>query len=228
MFLDSPAFAIRSPKGVVVDERRTVRARLLAAADDERRRVVRDLHDGAQQRLVHTTVLLRLAQQALERDEGDARALIDNALEQAEAATTELRELAHGILPPVLSRRGLRAAVQALAERAAAPVEVEVSVGRLPAVVEATAYFIVAEALTNVAKHARARACRVSVALEGGVLCVEVVDDGVGGADPCGTGLAGLVDRVAALDGRVEITSRPGAGTRLEAAIPVPAPALAA
>jgi signal transduction histidine kinase len=132
------------------------RARIVAATDDERRRVVRDLHDGAQQRLVHTIVTLTMAQRAMQNDEDNAPALLSEALDNAERATDELRELAHGILPEALTRSGLRAGVDVLASRMSLPVENGVSVGRLPAAVEATAYFVVAESLTNVAKHARA------------------------------------------------------------------------
>ena len=143
------------------------RARIVAAADDERRRVVRDLHDGAQQRLVHTVITLKLAHRAAQNEEKDVPALLTEALDHAEQATAELRELAHGILPAVLTRGGLRAGVDALASRMPVPVENDVSVGRLPAAVEATAYFVVAEALTNVAKHARAGRAEVDGARRG-------------------------------------------------------------
>jgi signal transduction histidine kinase len=200
---------------------RSARARALAAADDERRRVVRDLHDGAQQRLVHTVVLIKLAQQALEREDGEAPALLAEALDQALAATTELRELARGAVPVTLRRGGLRAAAQGLAERSPIPVHVDVSVERLPAVVEATGYFVIAEALTNVAKHARARAARVAATLDGGVLRVQIDDDGVGGADAGGSGLVGLAERVSALDGVFDVRSAPGSGTCIAATIPL-------
>jgi signal transduction histidine kinase len=144
------------------------RARIVAATDEERRRVVRDLHDGAQQRLVHTIVTLKLAHRALQDEEKDLPALLTEALDHAEQATAELRELAHGILPAVLTRGGLRAGVDALASRMPVPVDNGVSVGRLPAVVEASAYFVVAEALTNVAKHARARRAEVTARVEDG------------------------------------------------------------
>jgi signal transduction histidine kinase len=131
------------------------RGRIVAAADEERRRVVRDLHDGAQQRLVHTVVVLKLARQVLEKGADDAPAFVTEAINQAEQANTELRELAHGILPRVLMHGGLRAGVDALAARMPVPVDIDVSVRRLPAPIEATAYLVVAEALTNVAKRAR-------------------------------------------------------------------------
>jgi PAS domain S-box-containing protein len=196
------------------------RARLVAAADDERRRVVRDLHDGAQQRLVHTVITMKLVRRALENGD-DAARLVDDALDQAERANVELRELAHGILPAVLARGGLRAGVEALASRTPVPVDIAVSVDRLPAAVEATAYFVVAEALTNVAKHSRARRAEVAARVEGGTLLVQVRDDGVGGARRIGSGLVGLGDRVAALDGRLRVDSPPGEGTLLAADIPL-------
>jgi signal transduction histidine kinase len=133
----------------------------------------------------------------------------------------DVRELAHGILPSVLTRGGLRAGINALRSRTPVPVEIEVSIDRLPAPVEATAYFVVAEALTNMAKHASAGHAEVVARIEDGMLRVEVHDDGVGGASPDGTGLVGLADRLAVLDGRLEIDSPPGGGTRLTAAIPL-------
>jgi signal transduction histidine kinase len=197
------------------------RARLVEATDEERRRVVRDLHDGAQQRLVHTVVTLKLASQALQPGDAQAGALVSEALEQAERATAELRELSHGILPTVLTRGGLRAGVDALAARMPVPIENDVAVGRLRAVVEATAYFVVAEALTNVAKHAHARHATVTARTEDGTLLVRIRDDGVGGAQADGSGLGGLGDRLAALDGQLHIDSPPGGGTLVAAAIPI-------
>jgi signal transduction histidine kinase len=197
------------------------RARIVAAADDERRRVVRDLHDGAQARLVHTVVTLKLAQRALQNG-ADVSAQLTEALVSGEQATVELRELTHGILPTVLTKGGLRAAVDALASRTPVPVEIDVSVGRLSSAVEATAYFVVAEALTNVAKHAHDAHAEVTARIENGTLEVQVSDDGVGGAQPEGGGLVGLADRLAALDGELRIESPAGGGTLLAAAIPVP------
>jgi signal transduction histidine kinase len=197
------------------------RSRLAAAADDVRRRVVRDLHDGAQQRLVHTVVTIKLATHALDRGE-DPRPLLEEALAQADAANVELRELAHGILPSVLARGGLRAAIETLAHRTPVPVDADLSVDRLPSALEATAYFVVAEALTNVAKYAEAEHARVSACVEHGCLHIEVQDDGVGGARPDGGGLVGLGDRIAALDGRLRIDSPRGGGTRVDAYIPLP------
>ena len=197
------------------------RARIVAAADEERRRVVRDLHDGAQQRLVHTVITLKLATQALQNAHDPLPALVTEALEQAERASTELRELAHGILPEVLTRGGLRASVDALSSRTPVPVENRVSVGRLPAPIEATAYFVVAESLTNMAKHARATGAIVTARIENGTLTVQVRDDGVGGARADGSGLVGLTDRLAALDGRLRVESPAGGGTLIAADIPL-------
>jgi signal transduction histidine kinase len=199
------------------------RARIVAATDEERRRVVRDLHDGAQQRLVHTIITLKLARRAFQSEEADAPALLSEALDHAEQATAELRELAHGILPADLTQGGLRAGIDALASRMSVPVQTDVSVGRLPAAVEATAYFVVAEALTNVAKHARARHAAVATHVEDGTLRVQVRDDGIGGARPDGSGLVGLADRLAALDGRLRVESPTDGGTVLAADIPFPA-----
>jgi signal transduction histidine kinase len=196
------------------------RARIVAAADEERRRVVRDLHDGAQQRLVHTVVTLKLARRALEND-GGAPALVTEALKHAEEATAELRELAHGILPSVLTRGGLRAGVVALASRMPVPVDIGISVERFPSAVEATAYFIVAEALTNVAKHAHARHAQVTARVTDGALQMQVRDDGVGGARPDGGGLLGLADRLGVLDGSLRVDSPSDGGTLIAADIPI-------
>jgi signal transduction histidine kinase len=198
------------------------RARIVAATDEERRKVVRDLHDGAQQRLVHTIITLKLARRAVQNEREDAAALLTEALDHAEQATAELRELAHGILPAVLTHGGLRAGVDALASRMPVPVENSVSVGRLPAAVEATAYFVVAEALTNVAKHARAERAAVTARVEDGTLVVHVRDDGGGGAQRNGSGLTGLTDRLAALDGELRVESPADRGTVVAATIPLP------
>jgi signal transduction histidine kinase len=193
----------------------------VAVTDDERRRVVRDLHDGAQQRLVHTIITLKLARRALQNEQENVPALLTEALDHAERTNVELRELAHGILPSVLTCGGLRRGVEALASRMPVPVELGVSVGRLPAAAEATAYFVVAEALTNVAKHSRARRAEVTARVERGALRVCVRDDGVGGARPDGSGLVGLGDRLAALDGRLRVESPPSGGTLVAADIPL-------
>jgi signal transduction histidine kinase/ketosteroid isomerase-like protein len=198
------------------------RTRIVAATDEERRRVVRDLHDGAQQRLVHTIITLKLARRAVQNEREDAAALLTEALDHAEQATAELRELAHGILPAALTQGGLLAGVDALASRMPLPVENGVSVGRLPAAVEATAYFVVAEALTNVAKHARAERAAVTARVEDGTLVVHVRDDGVGGAQRNGSGLTGLTDRLAALDGELRVESPADRGTVVAATIPLP------
>jgi signal transduction histidine kinase len=198
---------------------RCLRLLLARARTEERRRIARDLHDGAQERLVHTILALKLAQH--ERDAGEASRLVDTALAEAQAAHAELRRLVRGTRPTVLGH-GLQAGVCALAERAPLPVDVEICVGRLPERVETAVYFLIAEALTNVAKHAHARAARIEACRSGGVLRVEVSDDGVGGADPNGNGLAGLRDRVAALGGEFAVTPARACGTRVAAAIPLP------
>jgi signal transduction histidine kinase len=192
---------------------------VLAAGDDARRRVVRDLHDGAQQRLVHTMITLKLAQGALHQNRSDAEALLAEALDNAERAM-ELRELAHGILPSLLTR-GLRAGVDSIGSRLDLPVEVDVSSERLPPDIEASAYFVVAEAVTNVVKHARATRATVWAAADEGALTLEVRDDGVGGANPDGHGLMGIADRVDALGGRLRIESPDGDGTVLAARVPL-------
>jgi signal transduction histidine kinase len=203
------------------DQLTASRARVLAAADDARRRVVRDLHDGAQQRLVHTIVTLKLARQALGAGRPDAEALVAEALGHADEAITELRELSHGILPSTLLRGGLGAAVDAVASRLDLAVDVDISTGRLPRDIEASAYFIVAEALTNVVKHAGASRALVSAAVDDGGLRVEVRDDGVGGANAEGYGLVGIADRVDALGGELTIESGNGGGTVLVARLPL-------
>ena len=199
-------------------------ARILAAADDERRRIERDLHDGAQQRLVALNVLLGVVETKLEKDPAAAGPLVARAREEATEAVKELRELARGIHPALLADRGLIAALEALAARAPFNVEISgVPEHRLPPAVEATAYFITAEALTNVAKYAGDEAqATVDLLEDRGRLRVTVRDDGGGGADPRrGTGLRGLNDRVAALDGRFEVTSPPGGGTTVIAELPL-------
>jgi len=197
------------------------RRRIVAASDEARRRIVRDLHDGAQQRLVHTVITLKLARRALAKGAENGPLLIDEAIGNAEQATAEVRELAHGILPSVLTHGGLRAGIDALGSRTPVPVETDVSVERLPPPVEATAYFVVAEALTNVAKHSSAGHVAVVARIEDGMLRVEVRDDGVGGASPDGTGLVGLQDRVEALGGTIRIESLAGSGTCVAATLPI-------
>jgi signal transduction histidine kinase len=201
---------------------RASRARLVEAGDAERRRLGRDLHDGAQQRLVALMIELQLAREHFESDPATAKAMVDSALNNAQEAVHELRDLAAGIHPAVLSQRGLDAALESLASRASVPVELDSSLPeRLPSPVETAAYFVVAEALTNVAKYAQATHAHVEVRRENGHAVIAIRDDGIGGADATsGTGLRGLSDRVGALDGALEIHSRPGEGTLIRARIP--------
>jgi len=194
------------------------RARIVTEADAARRRVARDLHDGAQQRLVSVVMNLQMA---LEKDADGARPLVDDALEQAREGLEELRELAAGIHPSILTNRGLRAASQSLARRAKLPVDVDVPAERFPPHVEAAAYFVIAEALTNVLKHAEASRAHVRAREDDGRLVVEVEDDGRGGAHLEGSGLQGLEDRAAALGGSLELDSPPGSGTRLRLSLPL-------
>jgi signal transduction histidine kinase len=203
------------------DDLRAASARLVAAGDAARRRIERDLHDGAQQRLVSLSVTLNLARKNAEPGSRTA-ALLDSAMAELTAGLAELRELARGIHPAVLTERGLDPALQGLAARAPLPVRVSAAVeGRLPPAVEAAAYFVVMEALTNVAKYASATAAEVTVEQVNGGVVIDVQDDGVGGADPAaGSGLAGLADRVAALGGRLMVDSPPGGGTVVRAEMP--------
>ena len=212
---------LRDAERIRLEEVRASRSRVVQAADAERRRLVRDLHDGAQQRLVHTVVTLKLARRSFAEDPDAASALVNEALDHAEQATAELRELAHGILPSVLTRGGLRAGIDALASRMHLPVRTNVSVGRLPAAIEATAYFIVAEGLTNVVKHSRAARAEIGAVLKNGALQVQVRDDGVGGAKRNAGGLLGLEDRLASLNGTLEVESPTGGGTLITASIPL-------
>ncbi len=206
-----------------VEELRASRARIVEAGTAERRRLERNLHDGAQQRLVALSLSMRLAQSKLRKDPDAAEELLGGAQEELTRALEELRELARGIHPAVLSDRGLRPALEALAGRSPVPVELRgTPPERLPPAVEAAAYFVVAEALTNVVKYANASQAHVQVSRSNGHAVVEVADDGCGGADPGrGSGLRGLADRVSALDGTLELRSPEGAGTLLRAEIPV-------
>jgi signal transduction histidine kinase len=198
------------------------RARLVSTADEERRRLERNLHDGAQQRLVSLSLVLRQVQGSLAGDPGEADELLVAAREELAIALEELRELARGIHPAVLTARGLGPALASLAERATVPVDIDVDgTGRLPAQVEAAAYYVVSESLTNVAKYADASTVAVRIGRDNGFAIVEITDDGVGGADPAGgSGLRGLIDRVEALDGVLAVESRPGEGTTIRATIP--------
>jgi signal transduction histidine kinase len=200
----------------------TSRARIVEAADTERRRLERNLHDGAQQRLVALALHLRIVKAKLRNDPEAAEALLTVADDELGQALDELRELARGIHPAVLTDRGLAVALHGLAERAPIPVELtQLPNGRLPDPVEAAVYYLVAEAITNVAKYAHATRAAVAVERSDGIATVVVSDDGVGGADPGrGSGLIGLSDRVEALGGRLRVDSPPGGGTRLAAEIP--------
>jgi signal transduction histidine kinase len=204
-----------------LDEVHASRARIVAAADAERRRVERDLHDGAQQQLVTLALTLQVARSQVDGTNPAVAASLDRASRELEQALVGLRELARGLHPTVLTEAGLSAAIEALADRCPVPVGLDVVPTRYPASVEATAYFVVAEALTNVARYAGARRVTVRVAEADSGVTVEVSDDGVGGADATrGSGLRGLEDRVAAAGGRFAVHSPPGSGTTVQAAIP--------
>jgi signal transduction histidine kinase len=196
------------------------RARLLTAGDEARRRVVRDLHDGAQTRLVHTIINLKLAGRALQASDDEAARLVGEALAHAELGNEALRELAHGILPASLTNGGLRAGLDAVAARLDVPVRLDVPPDRFAAEIEASAYFVVAEALTNVVKHAHANHAEVRAFVDDGMLHVHVRDDGTGGADPAGHGLVGIADRVTALGGRLAVRDATGGGTLVAASMP--------
>jgi PAS domain S-box-containing protein len=205
------------------EELRASRVRIVQAADAARRKIERDLHDGAQQRLVSLALEVRLARAQLDKDPAAAGPFLERFAEELTEASAELRELARGIHPAVLTERGLAPAIAALANRAPVPVDVlDVPADRLPAAAETTAYFTVAEALTNVAKYAHATYATVRAACEDGDLVVEVRDDGIGGADSsAGSGLSGLADRVAACDGSLTVDSPPGQGTLVRAVLPL-------
>ena len=198
------------------------RARIVAAGDAERRRLERNLHDGAQQQLVTLSLALRTTRSKVV-DGSDAAVMLDAAIDQLKRALADLRELARGIHPAILTDHGLAAALEALAERAPVPVDLLVEVqADIPQQVEATVYYLVAEALTNIAKYANASATRVGVVCGDGRLVVEVADDGCGGADRrLGSGLSGLADRVSALGGRFRVTSPVGSGTTVVAVLPL-------
>ncbi|MFF4778770.1 sensor histidine kinase [Microtetraspora fusca] len=205
--------------GQRLEELTRSRTRLVEAFEVERRRIERDLHDGAQQRLVALTMTLGLAKLS---EGAEAADLVTKAHEQAKLALAEVRDLIRGIHPQILTDRGLPAAVADVADRSPVPVEVAIELpGRLPEFVESAVYFVISEALTNVAKHSGARTASVIGRLDGAGLVVEIRDDGVGGADPSvGTGLAGLADRVSVADGRLMLSSPPGGPTLLRVEIP--------
>jgi signal transduction histidine kinase len=199
------------------------RARVVAASDQTRRRIERDLHDGAQQRLVSLGLGLRAAREAVPSDQAELRQELAHVADGITEVLGELRELSRGIHPAVLSVGGLDPALKTLARRSAIPVELDIGThARLPERVEVAAYFVVSEALANAAKHARASLVRVGVRLHDGRLTVQICDDGVGGAEPSrGSGLIGLADRVEALGGTIGVLSQTGTGTRIVAELPV-------
>ena len=199
------------------------RQRIVATADETRRRLERDLHDGAQQRLVHTIVALKLAGRALDQGDEKADGLVHEALENAESANEELRELARGIMPAVLTRNGLSPALEAVAERSPIPVALDVrTAGRLPERAEVTTYFVISEALTNAAKHSHASSVQVTVESNDSEVRLSIEDNGIGGADPArGSGLVGLRDRVEAIGGTLTVRSPAGAGTHLTVELPL-------
>jgi PAS domain S-box-containing protein len=205
------------------EELRASRVRIVQAADAARRKIERDLHDGAQQRLVALALEMRLARSRVERDPSAAVAYLERFGDELAEASAELRELARGIHPAVLTDRGLAPALASLAARAPVPVDVlDLPADRLPPALETTAYFTVAEALTNVAKYAGATHATVRVACEHGTMIVEVQDDGIGGAHEAnGSGLRGLADRVGASDGTLTVRSPPGEGTLVRAVLPL-------
>ena len=205
-----------------VTELEASRARVVAAGDDTRRRIERDLHDGAQQRLVVAALAMRAAERAAEPD-GPVAELLQEARSELSAGLAELRELARGIHPTVLDDRGLGTAVRALAARSAVPVEVDDTITeRLPAAVESALYHAVSEALTNAHRHAAASHATVCLRRDGDLVEVEIADDGRGGADRArGSGLRDLEDRLGAIGGVLELDSPAAAGTRLRARVPL-------
>ena len=214
--------ALHAESRASLAELRASRERLVAAGDSERRRLERNLHDGAQQRLVALSLQLRIAQGQIRGDPAAAEELVTAASDELAQSLAELRELARGIHPAVLDY-GLAAAVESLAGRSPVPTAVSVELpGRLPEAVELAAYFVASEALTNVAKYAQATKASVRIVRADDVAIVEIADDGVGGADETsGSGLRGLADRVEALGGHLYVTSPPGEGTVVTAELPV-------
>ena len=200
------------------------RARVVAAADEARRRIERDLHDGTQQRLVTLGLRLRASEALAPPDRTELRAELASAVESLTSAVEELQEISRGIHPAILSRGGLGPALRSLARRSSVPVDLELDVDRrLPEQVEVATYYVVSEALTNAAKHSRASTLRIRAGADNGLVSLSITDDGVGGADPeGGSGLVGLRDRVEALGGELRVSSAPGQGTALDATIPIP------
>lgn len=202
-----------------LQELRASRSRLVRTADSERRRLERDLHDGAQQRLLALGLALNLLRDRL--GDGEPAQLLAEAEEELATAVRELRELARGIHPAILADQGLAAAARTLATRSPVPVEVVANGRRFPPAVETAGYYLIAEALTNITRYSGATRARIEIGESDGLAVIAVEDDGVGGADPAkGTGLAGLADRVGALDGRLVVDSRPGSGTTIRAELP--------
>jgi signal transduction histidine kinase len=201
---------------------RESRARIVAAGDEVRRQVERNIHDGAQQRLVSLALELRLAERRLHAgDRSDVDQVLSSAVDELQGAVTELRELAHGVHPAVLTDEGLTGALRLLAARSTVQVKIAATPDRrLPPEIEAAAYYVAAEALTNAAKHSGASQVTISAERHNGTLVVEVADDGCGGADPAGAGLRGLADRVEAHGGRLRVESPAGAGTQVVGEIP--------
>jgi PAS domain S-box-containing protein len=205
-------------------EGRAAQRRVIEAADAARRQVTRDLHDGAQQKLVNVVLYLQLVKEMSTSEPDQALELLGTSMQQAKAAITDLRDLAAGIHPWLLTTRGLLAAVEELADQLPLPVKpLEIPEQRFPPAIEASVYFLISEGLTNVVKHARAKRASVRISVRRGLLTVEVRDDGVGGAvgRPVGRGLSGLADRVSALEGTLSVKSPPSAGTTIRAEIPL-------
>jgi signal transduction histidine kinase len=199
------------------------RVRIVAAADETRRRIERDLHDGTQQRLVSVALELRTAEATVPPGASELKARLAGAAEGLAGAVEDLQEISRGIHPAILSKGGLMPALKGLARRSSVPVELEVgAIERLPQELETAAYYVASEALANAAKHARASVVEVQLAVRDGRLHVSIRDDGVGGADPSGgSGLIGLIDRVEALGGTIAVTSPPGQGTAMVLELPV-------
>src|SRR5262249_50897210 len=198
------------------------RRRIVASGDEQRRKLERNLHDGAQQRLVSAMVELRRGRTLLDAEPGAAAGALESGAAELDLALEDLRELARGLHPAALTMHGLRSALQTLVARLPVPVTIEATEARLPAEVEATAYYIASETLTNIAKHAQATEATVSIRDDDGVLRLQITDDGCGGADPSsGSGLLGLRDRAEAAGGTLHVVSPPGRGTTVTAALPI-------